>query len=107
MVSPQLSKPFEHSYRSFESYPRNLVHQTSYLGILEAYKSRLDNASSKLFTDDDAEILVPFRDLLPNEHGNVVSKFAPNSQANLRSFHEKKDPRRCSPEGMARRPFEH
>jgi hypothetical protein len=74
---------FRISYENFASYPRNLVHKGSYLPALDAYGLRLDNASSKLFTENDLdpnEIDVPFRTgCLP---GRVPAR-RPNSKDKL------------------------
>ncbi|ERF69788.1 hypothetical protein EPUS_07044 [Endocarpon pusillum Z07020] len=67
MAHLQLSQAFEQSYKSFEAYPCNLVYQPSYLGVLKAYRDRLNNAAAKLFTANNGEVYIPFRDLLPNE----------------------------------------
>jgi hypothetical protein len=106
MGSPQLSDSFRRSYESFESYPRNLVHQTSYLGVIKAYRSRLDIAAPKLLTADDAEVYVPFRDLLPNNQGKFFSRLAHDLSANLRSISEKEGSRRLRAEGLAWRPID-
>ena len=84
MGSPQLSDSFRRSYESFEAYPRNLVQQTSYLGVIEAYRNRLDIAAPKLFTADESEVYVPFRDLLPQNHGKFFSRLAHGVSVNLR-----------------------
>ena len=54
---------FERSYKNFEEYPQNLVHQTSYPAAIEACAARLDNAAPLLFTNNDENIDVPFRDV--------------------------------------------
>jgi hypothetical protein len=75
MGSVQISDAFQSSYKSCDTYPCNLVHQTSYLGAIQAYRNRLDIASSKLFTASDGDVLIPFRDLLPNEQGEFSYHF--------------------------------
>lgn len=59
---------FQRSYASFEAYPRNLLHQTSYLGTLQAYITRLDNAAPKLFTTKTAADVI-FRDFDSTRQG--------------------------------------
>jgi hypothetical protein len=71
MPSLPISDSFHDSYQKCETYPCNLVHQTSYSGALQAYRDRLNNVSSNLFTSTEDEILIPFRDLLPNEQGDL------------------------------------
>jgi len=82
MGSLQISDSFQNSYKSCETYPCNLVHQTSYPGAVQAYRNRLDNASSKLFTSNEEEILIPFRDLLPNEQGDFSCPATRDQRAN-------------------------
>ena len=64
--------PFTKSYEEFASYPENLAHKSTYIGGLRSYKSRLDDVQSKVFTSKDANINVPFRDLVPSEDGMLV-----------------------------------
>ena len=60
----QLPLPFITSIKAFESYPENLLYQTAYHGVLKAYKSQIDDKARTLFTTKDADINVPFRDLI-------------------------------------------
>jgi hypothetical protein len=60
---------FKLSYEKCETYPENLVCQTSYPSVLKGYISRLDEQDPKLFGKDKFE--VPFRDYL--EHGTFPS----------------------------------
>ncbi|KAI9795256.1 MAG: hypothetical protein M1833_007278 [Piccolia ochrophora] len=69
MSTLALPEPFKQSYESAESYPLNLVYQTSYFNALHAYQTRLDDAEPKLFTKKDAEVFVPFRDVLSTGQG--------------------------------------
>ena len=69
MGTLQLTDSFQRSYENFELYPSNLVYQTSYIGALQAYITRLNNAESNLLINDDAKIFVPFRDLGPTGQG--------------------------------------
>ena len=91
MAHLQLSHPFEQSYKSFEAYPCNLVYQSSYLGVLKAYRDRLNNAAAKLFTANNEEICIPFRDLLPNEQGKLSCLLVCDLDTDLSSIREKKD----------------
>jgi hypothetical protein len=75
----QLPEAFERSYCDFESYPKNLVYQTSYRGALEAYAVRLDNAEPDLFTSNEQEVDFPVRDSSPTgigrfSHASIVSQ---------------------------------
>ena len=74
MVSLQIPHSFKHSYERFESYPGNLVCQTSYAGSINALLRKLDDAAPKLFVAKDIDIDVPFRDLQPGGQGK---KFRP------------------------------
>ena len=53
---------FQRSYENLESYPRNLLYQTTSQASLEYYASRLDRSASTLFVESDSEIHVPFRE---------------------------------------------
>jgi hypothetical protein len=56
---------YEESYKDFEQYPTNLVYRASYRKVLEGYKSRLDRASTRLFSkegDPRVALDVRFRD---------------------------------------------
>ena len=62
----KMSQPpedFAASIRDFESYPENLIHRSTYVGALKAYKTQLDIIEKKLFTQKAPDIIVPFRDL--------------------------------------------
>lgn len=59
----QPPEDFAASINDFESYPENLLHRTTYVGALKAYKTQLDIIEKKLFTQNDDGINVPFRDL--------------------------------------------
>lgn len=107
MGNLQLPDSFQRSYENFECYPQNLVQQTSYIGVLRAYTTRLDNAAPKLFTKKDAEIFVPFRDLLPTGQGMVGSNSLLVQNANLQSVRKAEYLQRCDAEGMARGSFDH
>jgi hypothetical protein len=69
-----LSESFKRSYKAFESYPQNLICQTTYRDAADAYVTRLDNAEPTLFVEDEDLIEVPFRDLLPNGQGMFLSR---------------------------------
>ena len=60
----QLPLPFVTSIKAFASYPENLIFQTTYHRVLKAYKSQIDEKERTLFTTKDANINVPFRDLI-------------------------------------------
>jgi hypothetical protein len=53
---------FTRSYENADTYPRNLIHQTSYPTAISAYKARLDKYALRLFVEDAREIEVSFRD---------------------------------------------
>ena len=57
-----VSASFKNSYQAFESYPRNLVDQGTYLPALEAHANRLNDVSSSLFKERDTDEDVRFRD---------------------------------------------
>jgi len=63
-MTSQLPPSFTSSIRDFNIYPENLVHKTTYLGALNAYRRRLDDIEKKLFVTKDVEVNVPFRDLI-------------------------------------------
>ncbi|CAO1606007.1 hypothetical protein XANCAGTX0491_009506 [Xanthoria calcicola] len=60
----QIPDVFQHSYEVFETYPRNICNHSAYPGILQAYANRLDGAASRLLTESEAEVSVPFRDFV-------------------------------------------
>lgn len=60
----QLPLPFVTSIKAFASYPENLIFQTTYHRVLKAYKSQIDEKERTIFTTKDANINVPFRDLI-------------------------------------------
>lgn len=91
MAHLQLSQAFEQSYKSSETYPCNLVYQPSYLGVLKAYRDRLNNAAAKLFTANYKEVCIPFRDLLPNEQGKLSCLLVCDLETDPSSIREKKD----------------
>ncbi|KFY09750.1 hypothetical protein V492_05364 [Pseudogymnoascus sp. VKM F-4246] len=57
---PTLPEPFKVSYEDFQSYPNNLIYKPTCEKILEEYKRRLDEASSRLFIGEDEDAYVPF-----------------------------------------------
>lgn len=73
MTSLDVPAPFQRSYESYETYPRNILHQGSYIGTLQAYADRLDNAASTLLIESDAEARVPVRDLYPGGQGMAIT----------------------------------
>jgi hypothetical protein len=75
-MQPRLPESFQRSYGDFESYPRNLICQTTYRDAVGAYAIRLNKAEPTLFlsVDDEDEIEVPFRDLLPSGQGKYSFK---------------------------------
>lgn len=81
----QLPHEFRSSYEDFLSYPCNLVHKSTYASSLDAYKTRLDAAAPKLFTKDEAEVDVPFRDLETASGGGRSRNISMWSIADLRS----------------------
>ena len=76
MGTQQLLDAFQRSHGSFESYPRNLLHQTCHIGTLQAYITRLDNAAAKLFTKTTPDVV--FRDFDPTRQGNALTAFRRN-----------------------------
>jgi hypothetical protein len=62
MASLQLPDRFKESYTCFELYPTQLVYKPSYLGALDAYRSRLDDSAESLLVKTENEAFVPFRD---------------------------------------------
>ena len=62
-----MASAFADSYNAFENYPCNLVYKSTYPRALAAFKQRLDDAGSRIFTPEDADIDVKFRDLLPSK----------------------------------------
>lgn len=83
MGTQQLLDAFQRSYESFEAYPRNLLHHTSFLGTLQAYITRLDNAAPKLFTKTAAEVV--FRDFDSTRQGKCRPSFLDELFAYLKS----------------------
>jgi hypothetical protein len=71
MGTLQLSDDFIKSYTEFNSFPLNLVHKATYFGAQQAYVDRLNDTSSRLFTQRD-DVEVPFRDLLPSGQSKVA-----------------------------------
>jgi hypothetical protein len=61
-----LTLEFAKSYKTFESYPTQLVYNASYPSALQAIKSRLGEAESNLLHQDDDKNHIPFLDLEPN-----------------------------------------
>jgi hypothetical protein len=55
---------FKNSYLKLDSYPRNLIHQTSYPAALKAHFDRLEVSSPTLFEQDEQYVQVPFRELV-------------------------------------------
>lgn len=58
----QIPANFLQSYSKFDTYPRNLLQQTSYPAVSEAYSARLQDVSAALFTDQEDKIHVPVRE---------------------------------------------
>ena len=73
VMPPALAESFKRSYGDFESYPRNLICQTTYRDAADAYYARLRGAERTLLVQDEDEIEVPFRDLLPSAQGMFLS----------------------------------
>lgn len=69
----QIPNAFQRSYQDFETYPRNICNHNAYPGVLQAYANRLDGAASRLLTESEAEVAVPFRDLFPAGQGIAES----------------------------------
>lgn len=74
---------FQHSYEVFETYPRNICNNSAYPGILQAYANRLDGAASRLLTESEAEVSVPFRDLFSASQG--ITEFRKTSPRSTES----------------------
>ena len=70
----QLLPPaFKDAIRNFESYPENLIYRTTYQGVLRTSRERLDDIKRTLFVTKDANVNVPFRDLLDSGLGLSLS----------------------------------
>ena len=69
VMPPALPDTFKRSYADFESYPRNLICQTTYRDAADASYVRLRGAERTLLIQDEDEFEVPFRDLLPSAQG--------------------------------------
>ena len=65
----QLPQVFLSSINNFGSYPENLIHRTSYHSVLRAFKAQLDDKHKTPFARKDADVNVPFRDLLDDGSG--------------------------------------
>ena len=65
----QLPQSFLNSINNFGSYPENLIHRTSYHSVLRAFKEQLDDKHKTPFARKDADVNVPFRDLLDDGSG--------------------------------------
>ncbi|KAL2059817.1 hypothetical protein VTL71DRAFT_10201 [Oculimacula yallundae] len=57
---------FINSYTKFKSFPLNLVHRSGYFGAQQASIDRLNDVSSRVFTQKDDDVEVPIRDLAPS-----------------------------------------
>ena len=71
----KMSQPpenFAASVKDFESWPENLVHQKTCLGVLKAYKTRLDVTEPKLFTQKAEDINVSFLELIESGPSTLV-----------------------------------
>ena len=76
IVLLKMSQPpenFAASIKDFESWPENLVHQTTCLGVLKAHKTRLDVTEPKLFTQEAEDINVSFLELIESGPSTLVS----------------------------------
>lgn len=57
-----VSDAFRTSYDAFESYPANLVYKKLYPSVLTTYHRRIADSSTKLFVDQDRDLVIFFRD---------------------------------------------
>ncbi|KAL8811715.1 MAG: hypothetical protein Q9200_001578 [Gallowayella weberi] len=57
---------FQRSYENYETYPRNIIHQPSYFGTLEAHADHFEEAASTFLVASEKEAFVPIRDLRSN-----------------------------------------
>ena len=73
-MASHLPPAFLTSIQSYENYPENLTHQTTYHGVLRTYKSHLDDKEKAIFTSKAFDINVPFRDLIGPGLGEMQSK---------------------------------
>ena len=72
----KMSQPpenFAASIKDFESWPENLVHQTTCLGVLKGHKTRLDATEPKLFTQETEDINVSFLELIESGLSALIS----------------------------------
>jgi hypothetical protein len=53
MPPASLSVPpaFRFSYENFETYPKNLLHNSTHDAVLEAYQERLEDLDRRLFSN--------------------------------------------------------
>lgn len=72
-MTSQLPSWFSSSIRELGSYPENLVHKSTYPGVLRTYKTQLDDIEKKVFVTRDADVNVPFRDLISTGPGHSFS----------------------------------
>ena len=63
-MTSQLPQRFIISIKDLANYPENLVRKSTYPDALRSYKTRLDEIEKKLFVAKEADVNVPFRDLI-------------------------------------------
>ena len=66
MMTSHLPQWFISSIRDLASYPENLVRKSTYPDALKNYRRRLEEIEKKLFVAKEADVNVPFRDLIGN-----------------------------------------
>ena len=69
---PLLPLWFTSSIGNLGTYPENLVHKSTYPGALKTYKTQLDDIEKRLFVTKDADVNVPFRDLIGTGPGHSI-----------------------------------
>lgn len=64
MAQAALTVPpeFRDSYKNFQLYPCNLIHRFVHTGVVEAYRTRLRDLDSKLFSPNLNEHRIPTLD---------------------------------------------
>ncbi|ERF73564.1 hypothetical protein EPUS_07498 [Endocarpon pusillum Z07020] len=84
-MSLTLTPEYEASYKSFSTYPQNLLNTHAFFpAALRAYKIHLDAAEDTLFVQNENAVDVPIADL--DENGNYIRKKNIFSDQKLREY---------------------
>jgi hypothetical protein len=75
MATIEVPLDFKTSYGLFEAYPENLVHKTAFPPALKAYAERLAISSPIMFTRNDDDTDISFRDLDTNGQGRFLAGY--------------------------------